>query len=98
MARDKACFKLARSRPIICHGPQIDGSFVKNAVNDPISNTLVQAMHNIGNVLNVTTIAEYVENKSLRDALYAMGISYGQGYYVSKPFDVELLSQKETLS
>lgn len=64
---------------------KIDGSFVRNMVNDPIDRAMVQAINQIGHVLGVKTIAEFVEDDETLEALRSMGVDYAQGYHVAPP-------------
>lgn len=68
---------------------KIDGSFVRDMINDPIDYALVKAVHDISQSLDKRSVAEYVENEDIFDALKEIGIDYGQGYYISKPLPVE---------
>ncbi len=64
---------------------KIDGSFVREIIDDPIADTMVLAIHQIGNSMGLKTIAEFVENDTIQERLIEMGIDYGQGYELGKP-------------
>ena len=64
---------------------KIDGSFVRDMVDDLIDHAMVQAIHQVGKVMGIETIAEYVENNDVITACQAVGIDYLQGYGVGKP-------------
>jgi diguanylate cyclase (GGDEF)-like protein/PAS domain S-box-containing protein len=64
---------------------KIDGSFIKNIVNDPVDSATVECFSRIGNVMNIATIAEFVENQATIDKLQELGVDYGQGYAIAKP-------------
>jgi len=64
---------------------KIDGGFVKDMLLDPIDRAMVEAINDIGHVMGKKTIAEFVENKDILDALREIGVDYAQGYGVSKP-------------
>ncbi len=64
---------------------KIDGRFVKDMVQDPIDHAMVEAIHRIGQVMGLKTIAESVENASILAQLSAIGVNYAQGYEVGKP-------------
>jgi diguanylate cyclase (GGDEF)-like protein/PAS domain S-box-containing protein len=70
---------------------KIDGAFVRDMVDDPIDQAMVQAIHQVGKVMNIETIAEYVENDALVDACQNIGINYLQGYGVGKPVPISTL-------
>ncbi len=64
---------------------KIDGSFIKDMVNDPVDLAMVESINHIGHVMGIKTIAEFVENKALLDKLREIGVNYAQGYYIHKP-------------
>ena len=64
---------------------KIDGSFVKNMLEDALDYSIVRAVNQIGHTMGVKTIAEFVENAALLQALRDMGLDYAQGYGVSRP-------------
>jgi diguanylate cyclase (GGDEF)-like protein len=64
---------------------KIDGSFVKDMMNDPIDHAMVEAINNIGHVVGIRTIAEFVEDDAIRRELTRIGVDFGQGYGVAKP-------------
>ena len=64
---------------------KIDGMFVKGVLEDPIDYEMVRSINEIGHVLNLKTIAEFVENPDILDVIEKMGVDYAQGYQISKP-------------
>ncbi len=68
---------------------KIDGSFVRDMLDDPVDRTFVEAIHRIGHLMGMRTVAEYVENEDLLDAIREIGIEYVQGYAVGKPRPLE---------
>ncbi|KPK37365.1 MAG: hypothetical protein AMJ69_11770 [Gammaproteobacteria bacterium SG8_47] len=64
---------------------KIDGSFVRDMLDDPMDQALVEAVNHIGHVLGISTIAEYVENAQLMASLQRIGVDYAQGYGVARP-------------
>jgi diguanylate cyclase (GGDEF)-like protein/PAS domain S-box-containing protein len=64
---------------------KIDGNFIKDMTTDPIDHAMVEAIHQIGHVMGVKTIAESVENGSTLRRLSAIGVNYAQGYAVGEP-------------
>jgi EAL domain-containing protein (putative c-di-GMP-specific phosphodiesterase class I) len=64
---------------------KIDGEFVKDMVDDPINQAMVEAINSIGHVMNIKTIAEFVENDAILEALQKIGVDYAQGYGIEKP-------------
>ena len=68
---------------------KIDGSFVRDMLNDPIDLALVKAINDISQSLDKRSVAEYVENKDIFFALKEIGVDYGQGYFIARPMRVE---------
>lgn len=64
---------------------KIDGGFVKDMIEDPIDHAMVASIHHIGHVMGIQTIAEFVENDAIMEALRKIGVNYAQGYGVEKP-------------
>jgi len=64
---------------------KIDGLFVKDIVEDPISYSMVKSINDIGHVMGKKTIAEFVENEAVLSKLREIGVDYAQGYGICKP-------------
>ncbi len=64
---------------------KIDGMFVKNIVDDPIDRAMVKSINEIGQVMGMQTIAEFVENDEIQAILSDIGVNFAQGYGVGKP-------------
>jgi diguanylate cyclase (GGDEF)-like protein len=64
---------------------KIDGMFVRDMADDPIDRSMVKSINEVGHVMGMQTIAEFVEDESTREALKALGVDFAQGYAVHKP-------------
>lgn len=64
---------------------KIDGKFVKDMDTNAIDFATVEAIHKIGSVLGLKTIAEFVETEAVVDKLREIGIHYAQGHLFGKP-------------
>lgn len=64
---------------------KIDGSFVKNIVNDDVAKTMVQSINQVGHTMKLEIIAEYVENQEIIEMLREIGVDFGQGYEIARP-------------
>ena len=64
---------------------KIDGSFVKNMLEDKKDYALVKSINQIGKELGMKTIAEFVEDEALHNELKKLGVDYAQGYGIAKP-------------
>ena len=68
-----------------CDYVKIDGNFVKDIVNDPTDEVMVDCINRMAQVMNIKTIAEYVENDGIKTKLQQLGVNYAQGYGVDMP-------------
>lgn len=68
---------------------KIDGSFVKDMSNDQIDHAMVMAITQIGHVMNIKTIAEWVEDETTLNKLRKIGVDYVQGYYLGEPAPIQ---------
>ncbi|MCU7935047.1 MAG: EAL domain-containing protein [Candidatus Thiodiazotropha sp. (ex Dulcina madagascariensis)] len=64
---------------------KIDGSFVRNMLNDPVDRAMVESINRIGHLMGLQTIAEYVESDQILEQLIDIGVDYAQGYGVVRP-------------
>ena len=64
---------------------KIDGSFVRDMLNDPIDRAMVEAINRLGHIMGKKTIAEFVESEALVGALQALGVDQAQGYALGRP-------------
>lgn len=64
---------------------KIDGYFVKNMLQDPVSFSIVESINRIAHVIGIQTIAEFVENDSTIARIRNIGIDYSQGFAIGKP-------------
>lgn len=74
---------------------KIDGMFVRNIVNDEIDFAMVKSIHEIGRVMGMQTIAEFVENDAIMDKLIEIGVDYAQGYGLGKPAPLDTLLEMD---
>jgi EAL domain-containing protein (putative c-di-GMP-specific phosphodiesterase class I) len=67
---------------------KIDGQFVSNVAEDPVDESMVRAINDVGRALGIETIAERVESCDVLDKLAALGVGFAQGYYIARPAPV----------
>jgi len=68
---------------------KIDGMFVKDITTDVIDEAMVKSINDVGHVMGMKTIAEFVENDAIKERLIALGVDYGQGYGLGKPVPID---------
>jgi diguanylate cyclase (GGDEF)-like protein/PAS domain S-box-containing protein len=64
---------------------KIDGEFVQNMLEDRVKRAMVESINQIGHVMGLRTIAEWVESRQTFDALKELGVDYAQGYWLCRP-------------
>ncbi len=64
---------------------KIDGSFVRDMVDDPIDCAMVEAINRVGQVMGIRTIAEHAEDERIVQKLRELGVDYAQGTGICAP-------------
>jgi diguanylate cyclase (GGDEF)-like protein/PAS domain S-box-containing protein len=64
---------------------KIDGEFVQDMTTDAVDYEIVEAIHNVGRVMGIKTVAESVENADILAALLLVGVDFAQGYHIGRP-------------
>jgi lactose/cellobiose-specific phosphotransferase system IIC component len=67
---------------------KLDGSLVKDMMTDTNTVDIITAIINLSNNLGIHVIAEVVETKEQRDKLRDLGCHIYQGYYYSRPLEI----------
>jgi diguanylate cyclase (GGDEF)-like protein len=73
---------------------KIDGSFVRDAITNARSESMIKAIAQLAKVMCMETIAEYVETDALRVRMADLGVDYGQGFAMGKAQRFEDLLQE----
>ncbi len=68
---------------------KIDGTFVKDIVDDEVNLALVRSINDVAKVMGKQTIAESVENEAILEKLCEIGVDYVQGYGIGHPTPIE---------
>ena len=64
---------------------KIEGEFIRNVLVDPEYKAFTKSIVTLAQELNIQTIAEYVEDQPILDAVLEFGIDYAQGYHIGRP-------------
>ncbi len=64
---------------------KIDGSFVRDITDNEVSKSMVAAIAEIARVMNLETVAEFVQDQKSMDLLKDLGVTWAQGYFVGIP-------------
>jgi diguanylate cyclase (GGDEF)-like protein len=70
---------------------KIDGSFVRDAITNSRSESMIKAIAQLAKVMCMETIAEYVETDVLRARMADLGVDYGQGFAMGRAQPLEEL-------
>lgn len=73
---------------------KIDGSFVRDILKDPRSESMVHAIAQLARAMSLATVAEYVETEELRSRVAALGVDYGQGFAIGRPLPFEEIMEE----
>ncbi len=68
---------------------KVDGNFVRNIEHDAVDRNMVQAIAQIGHVMRIPIVAEWVENDAILEIVKGFGVDYAQGYGVNRPRPIE---------
>ena len=68
---------------------KIDGVFMRGITENAVNQALVRAINEVGHVMNIKTVAEYVEDSATLALVRAMGVDYAQGHAVGEPRSLE---------
>lgn len=64
---------------------KIDGSIIKNIAHDENAKIVTELIIDFAKRLNIGTIAEYVHNEEVLQAVKSMGVDYSQGFHLGEP-------------
>ncbi|MFA7387245.1 MAG: EAL domain-containing protein, partial [Thiohalobacteraceae bacterium] len=70
---------------------KIDGSFIRKLDESAVDRAMVKAIQDVARAMNMTTVAEFVENAAILRILQEIGIDRAQGYHLGKPTPVAAL-------
>jgi EAL domain-containing protein (putative c-di-GMP-specific phosphodiesterase class I)/CheY-like chemotaxis protein len=75
---------------------KLDVSLVAGVENDPSQQALAVGLISFAEKIGATIVAEGIENESALAALRALGVEYGQGYFLGRPSDDFGLERAQT--
>lgn len=68
---------------------KLDGSFVRDLLANPRSESLVRGIAQLGRGMDIETVAECVETAEVRDRLTELGVDCAQGFFFGRPKPLE---------
>mgnify|MGYP001820424460 CR=1 FL=1 len=68
---------------------KIDGGFIRDITENRISESMVAAITQVAKVMDLQTVAEYVETEETLELLASLGVDYAQGHINGKPITLD---------
>lgn len=72
---------------------KIDGSFVRDLMDDPLDDAAVRCFVDVARVVGVKTVAEFVDRADVLQRVREIGVDYAQGFLLHRPEPIERLLQ-----
>ncbi|MBT8100491.1 MAG: EAL domain-containing protein, partial [Gammaproteobacteria bacterium] len=73
---------------------KIDGGFIRDISENRISESMVAAITQVAKVMELETVAEYVESDKAKTLLTKIGVDYAQGHAVGRPVPLDEVLQQ----
>ena len=70
---------------------KIDGSFIRDVLDDPLDAAAVRCFVDVARVLGVKTVAEFVDQPAVLQYVRDLGVDYAQGFLLHRPEPIEHL-------
>ena len=70
---------------------KIDGQFVKDLLVDALDHAAVRSFVEVAGLVNMDTVAEFVETQAIHDELRRLGVTHAQGYLLHRPEPLQSL-------
>jgi len=70
---------------------KIDGSFIRDITDNRISESMVAAITQVAKVMELQTVAEYVESNKTRKLITKLGVDFAQGHIIGKPVALSIV-------
>jgi EAL domain-containing protein (putative c-di-GMP-specific phosphodiesterase class I) len=69
---------------------KIDGQFIRDLLDDPLDDVAVRFFIEVARVMNIETIAEFVDSPEVLARIRELDIDYAQGFLLHKPEPIDL--------
>lgn len=76
---------------------KIDGSFVHDAAHNEVSRAMVAAITDIARVMQLQTVAEYVQDAATLETVSKLGVNWAQGFHLGAPVRLRELFSNATI-
>ena len=64
---------------------KIDGQFVRGMMTNPVDMAIIRSTCEVARVMQLTTVAEFIESEAEARLLIELGVDYGQGFGLGRP-------------
>jgi len=64
---------------------KIEGEFIRSMIESKLDEAFVKGAVTLAKTAGIKTIAEYVEDEVIYNAVKSLSIDYAQGFYIGKP-------------
>jgi len=71
------------------HYVKVDGIFIRDILENPLSEAIVISLVRIADVMSAAVVAEHVETDLVIERLRQLGVCYAQGFGIDKPRPLE---------
>lgn len=78
-------------RKLPVHYVKINGDIIRDMLDNPVDHVLVRSMNDIAHMIDIQTIAEFVENERQQNVLTSLGVDFLQGFHLARPFPLHQL-------
>ncbi len=68
---------------------KIDGGFIRDITDNRISESMVAAITQVAKVMELKTVAEFVETEETRTLIRDLGVDFAQGHIVGRPVSLD---------
>lgn len=68
---------------------KIDGGFIRDITENRISESMVAAITQVAKVMELETVAEFVETNAACELITELGVDYAQGHLIGKPETID---------
>ena len=75
---------------------KIDGSFVRDIHQNAINFAMVRSINELGQIMGIKTVAEYVENALTLEHLRDINVDYAQGFHLHIPSSIHYVAEQLT--
>jgi diguanylate cyclase (GGDEF)-like protein len=75
---------------------KIDGGFIRDITENRISESMVTAITQVAKVMDLETVAEYVETEATRKLIAEIGVDFAQGHATGRPVDLDKVLEELT--